>query len=293
MSGETKSGVGGPGVASAPGGVHCRRWPMAICSWSLRLDVDGVSKAMERLGIAHVNLALKPALREGGEEYIDAVRCQRWTISATTIGFPQEDYTSLESIRATGGIVPDAHWPRNRELFERAVAITSELGVPYLTMHAGFIEVGDAAQSKRIRHRVALLADIAAGRGITLLMETGQETAAHLRGFLRELGHPMLGVNFDPANMILYDKGDPAEAVRTLGGWIKHVHVKDAIRTETPGAWGTEVPWGEGQVGCGRFLRALNEIGFDGALAIEREAGDDRFGDIALAVERLRREAGK
>jgi len=292
MSGEGRSGVGGPGVASARGGTHCPRWPIAICSWSLRLDVEGVSKAMDRLGVAHVNLALRPALREGGEGYLDAVRHQRWKISAATIGFPQEDYTSLESIRATGGIVPDAHWPTNRTLFERAVAITSELGVPYLTMHAGFIEDGDAAQSKRIRDRLALLADISGNRGITLLMETGQERAAHLREFLQGLGHPMLGVNFDPANMILYDKGDPAEAVHTLGGWIKHVHIKDAIRTKTPGAWGTEVPWGEGQVGCGRFLRALNEIGFDGALAIEREAGDDRLGDIARAVERLRAEMG-
>jgi len=58
-----------------------------------------------------------------------------------------------------------------------------------------------------------------------------------------------VAVNFDPANMILYDKGDPIEAVRTLGPWIKHLHVKDATRTEQPGTWGAEVPWGTGQVG--------------------------------------------
>jgi sugar phosphate isomerase/epimerase len=96
-----------------------------------------------------------------------------------------------------------------------------------------------------------------------------------------------MGVNFDPANMILYDKGDPIEAVRVLAPWIKHVHIKDAIRTKTPGQWGAEVPWGDGQVNSGAFLKVLRKVGFAGVLAIEREAGDDRVGDIKLAVERL------
>ena len=87
--------------------------------------------------------------------------------------------------------------------------------------------------------------------------------------------------------MILYDKGDPIEAVRVLAPWIKHIHIKDAIRTTQPGTWGAEVPWGDGQVGTEAFLDVLEEIGFEGALAIEREAGDDRFGDIKLAAERL------
>ena len=87
--------------------------------------------------------------------------------------------------------------------------------------------------------------------------------------------------------MILYGKGDPIAAVRTLGPWIKHVHIKDAVRTKQPGTWGTEVPWGEGEVGTEAFLKALKETGFAGVLAIEREAGDNRLGDIRLAAERL------
>jgi L-ribulose-5-phosphate 3-epimerase len=131
------------------------------------------------------------------------------------------------------------------------------------------------------------LADEAARRRIVLLMETGQETAVSLRELLEELDHAALGVNFDPANMILYDKGNPVEAVRTLGKWIKHVHVKDARRTRQPGTWGTEVPWGDGEVGGAALLRALAEAGFTGTLAIEREAGDNRLGDIQLAAARL------
>ena len=267
--------------------MKCGDWPVAVCSWSLRTDVAGVARAMRQLGIDQVNLALKPAVREGGEAYLDAVRRENWTISATTIGFAHEDYSTLESIRATGGILPDHEWPENRRTVVRAAAITAELGVRYLTMHAGFIDSDDPAHARRLRDRLLLLADEAGQRGLALLLETGQETADSLRELLEELHHPALGVNFDPANMILYGKGDPVRAVSVLGPWIKHVHVKDAVRTRQPGTWGTEVPWGEGEVGSEAFLRALQEVGFAGALAIEREAGDNRLGDIQRAAERL------
>ena len=267
--------------------MKCNGWPVGVCSWSLRTDVAGVAAAMRKLGIDTVNLALKPALRQGGEAYLEAVQRQAWTISATTLGFPQEDYTSLETIRATGGILPDECWPANRESFVRAARITADLGVGYLTMHAGFLESDDPACVQRLRDRLVCLADAAGEHGLTLLMETGQETAECLRSLLEELSHPALGVNFDPANMILYDKGNPVEAVRVLGAWIKHVHVKDAVRTRRPGTWGAEVPWGDGQVGPEAFLGVLKEVGYAGVLSIEREAGDDRLGDIRLAAERL------
>jgi sugar phosphate isomerase/epimerase len=128
---------------------------------------------------------------------------------------------------------------------------------------------------------------MAGENNITLLLETGQETAEELRQFMERLNHPSVGVNFDPANMILYNKGEPTDSVRVLAPYVKHLHIKDAIRTDTPGTWGTEVPWGKGQVGDEKFLTILQEIGFNGAMAVEREAGNDRLGDIKLAVEKL------
>ena len=81
---------------------------------------------------------------------------------------------------------------------------------------------------------------------------------------------------------------DPVRAVGVLAPWIRHLHIKDAIHPAKPGEWGQEVPWGEGQVDAPAFLKALDEIGFNGYAAVEREAGDDRAGDIARAIERLR-----
>jgi L-ribulose-5-phosphate 3-epimerase len=267
--------------------MKCKDWPIGVCSWSLQTDIAGVAEAMGKLGIEHVHLGVRPALGDSGKEFLDVVQKQNWTISGTMIDFPQEDYTTLESIKVTGGIGPDEYWEQSRELFAGAAEVTAKLGVKYLSMHAGFLDESDAAYAKKFYDRIRTLADVASQNERMLLLETGQETAEELRHFLEELNHPAIGVNFDPANMILYDKGNPIEAVRVLAPWIKHIHIKDAIRTKQPGTWGAEVPWGDGQVGPEAFLNTLEEIGFKGVLAIEREAGDDRFGDIKLAVERL------
>ena len=267
--------------------MKCKNWPIGVCSWSLQTDVDGVADAMNKIGLDHVHLGIRAAIGAEGADVLKAIQKQDWTISATMIDFPQEDYTTLDTIKVTGGVAPDDCWEQNRELFIGAADITVTLGVKYLSMHAGFVDESDAAYAKKFYDRIKTLADTAAEKDLILLLETGQETAEELRHFLNELNHPAIGVNFDPANMILYDKSNPIEAVKALAPWIKHIHVKDATRTKQPGTWGAEVPWGDGEVQPEAFLNALSEIGFNGALAIEREAGDNRFGDVKLAAERL------
>ncbi|MBN1673788.1 MAG: sugar phosphate isomerase/epimerase [Kiritimatiellae bacterium] len=266
----------------------CGDWPVGVCSWSLKAGIEDVARMTKEIQLDHVHLAVGPALGQSGKAYLDAVRAQDWTITSTMIGFPQENYSSLETIKLTGGIVPDANWADNRKRFVGAVAATAELGVAQLSMHAGFLDHADPGYARTFGERIRVLADAAAEKQIVLLLETGQESAEDLRRFMEEMDHPALGVNFDPANMILYDKGDPLDAVRTLAPWIRHCHIKDATRTATPGAWGAEVPWGDGEVGADTFLRTLRDAGFAGALAIEREAGNNRLGDIKLAVDRLR-----
>lgn len=267
--------------------MKCKDWPIAVCSWSLQTDVAGVAGAMKDLGLEHVHLGVGPAVGEEGRECLEAIKAQDWIITSTMIGFAQEDYSTLDTIKVTGGIVPDESWEANLDLFLGAAKVTAELGVKYLSMHAGFIDESDKAHAAKITKRLRTLADAAEDNGVILLFETGQESAAELAQFMETLDHNSAGVNFDPANMILYNKGNPIQAVRTLAPWIRHLHVKDATRTKEPGTWGAEVPWGDGEVGIAEFVKVLGEIGFEGAMAIEREAGDNRFGDIKLAIERL------
>ena len=256
--------------------------PIGICSWSLRNELAEVSTVLEETGLSHIHLGI-----DALDEFREPIVINNWTVSCTMIGFPQEDYSTLDSIRETGGIVPDNCWEANRDLILAAIEQTAKLGVGLLSFHAGFIDHNEVESYRKFCSRMRELGEAAQAENVMLLLETGQESAEDLRRCLEDLNHPALGVNFDPANMILYGKGDPIAAVRTLAPWIKHVHIKDAVKSAVPGEWGTEVPWGDGEVGSNKFVETLDEIEYTGALAIEREAGDTRKNDIKLAVNRL------
>jgi len=120
--------------------MKCKNWPVGVCSWSLQTDVDGVAEAMKKIGLDHVHLGVRAAVGAEGAGVLAAIQKQDWTISATMIDFPQEDYSTLESIKVTGGVAPDESWEQNRDLFFGAAEVTAELGVKYLSMHAGFVD---------------------------------------------------------------------------------------------------------------------------------------------------------
>lgn len=265
----------------------CGKWPISVCSWSFRKNIDEVGSVMTDLGLEHINLAIAPALGPDGKAYLDAVKRQNWTISAGMMNYDYEDYSTLDTIKVTGGIAPDEHWPESGDAFAKAAKITAELGSKYIMMHVGFLDHSDEVYAKKFYDRVRYLGDRAGEAGVILLMETGQETAEDLQQFVETLNHPAVLLNFDPANLILYNKDEPIPALRRLAPWIRHIHIKDAIRTEVPGTWGSEVVWGEGQVNASAFLDTLAEVGYEGAVAVEREAGDQRVQDITTAVRRL------
>ena len=124
-----------------------------------------------------------------------------------------EDYTTPETIKRTGGVVPDGTWELNWRNIQEVARIAAELGIKTVTFHAGFLphEESDPAFAKLL-DRIARIAAVFGAKGISLGFETGQETAETLRSFLEKLGCANVGVNFDPANMILYEKGDPIAA---------------------------------------------------------------------------------
>jgi sugar phosphate isomerase/epimerase len=259
-----------------------------VCTWSLNLpNIEATAEAINGLGIEHIHLALPPALEKNGDAYLRVVKEQGWTVTCTMMAFAEEDYSSFEAIRETGGIYPDATWSKNKELVTRAIGINADMGVDYLSFHFGFIGEPGSTTWNKILERTRILAEEAARAKIMLLMETGQETAEELKRFIEQLDHPAVGVNFDPANMILYDNDEPIGAVEILAPWIKHVHIKDGKRPRPDKEWEGEVPWGMGDVDTVAFLRALERIGYTGALAIERESGNQRVADIRSAIEKL------
>lgn len=271
------------------------RSPLALCSWSLQpaSPRELIEKTLA-CGIGAIQLALDPIGSPGWEEslVVEKLREVGIRICSGMIGFPGEDYTTLETIRDTGGVRLDRDWPANLEAATAKAALAQRLGLSLVTFHAGFIphDRHDPVRSTMLG-RLRQIADAFSARGVRVAFETGQETAETLLDALTELDRPTIGVNFDPANMILYGMGDPIAALRQLAaaGRVLQVHIKDALPTAKPGTWGEEVPVGTGAVDWPAFFGTLDSATLACNLVIEREAGSNRVADIKAAAEVVRK----
>ncbi len=260
---------------------------LGVCSWSLQpADLPDLLHKLEATGVKRVQLALDP-LREKPAAWKDTAAAfgqHGYTIISGMFGCVGEDYSTLETIRETGGIAPDRTWEQNWRNIQQTATLATELKLKLVTFHAGFLPHDRLdPQYGKLKARLLQIAELFSGRGLQLGLETGQETAHDLAALLKDVNQPNLGVNFDPANMILYEKGNPIEALRTLAPFLQQVHIKDANRTKLPGTWGEEVPAGTGQVDWKAFFATLTELSFAGNLVIEREAGSQRVADIQTA----------
>ncbi len=260
---------------------------IGVCSWSLQ--ASGPAQLRDRLNAAAlscVQIALDP-LRQA-PDWVEQIRRDRdaghLRLLSGMMAFEGEDYTTLETIRRTGGVRLSEHWNRNLEAAEANARLAADLGLPLVTFHAGFLphDSGDN-ERKTMVQRLRALADVFGAHGVRLGLETGQESAETLLGVLKELNRPNIGVNFDPANMILYGMGNPVAAVRALLPHLVQVHIKDAVGSSAADAWGAEVPAGEGEVDWEQFLKVVQDAPRKLDLVIEREAGHSRVADVVKA----------
>jgi sugar phosphate isomerase/epimerase len=270
--------------------------PLAIgvCSWSLQVkSVPELKRLLDRLGIDVVQIACGDphhAAWDEGDGLPQAALKAGFRMTGAMLGFPGEDYTTPDTIKKSGGFGDPATRPERLQRFKWALDRTRSLGLADLMLHAGFLPESGDPERKSFLDTLAKVSQLAKDKGVTIAFETGQETADLLRRTLDELKCPNLKVNFDPANMLLYEKGDPIRAVEILGPDIRSVHVKDAIMTKVPGTWGDEVPLGDGQVNIKKFIQTLKKVGYRGSLCIEREVGDQeqRVKDIAHGIRYLK-----
>jgi sugar phosphate isomerase/epimerase len=223
------------------------------------------------------------------QEALTTADFQVFTVFAAYTG---EDYADIPTVQKTVGFIP----PSTRKAREhRTIAVSdfaAAIGAPGIATHIGFVpESPHDPDYISVRDMVRRICDHAASHNQTFALETGQEPAPVLLAFLNDADRPNLGINFDPANMILYGTGDPIEALGILASRIITVHCKDGDWPEPgmSGALGKERPLGAGAVGIERFLKKLKEIGYTGPLSIEREASDpiQRMKDIESAIALL------
>jgi len=266
---------------------------VGVCSWSLKpQDPADLVRKVQELGLTQVQIALGP-LRDGrwkASELRGATDKAKLSFVSGMMAMQGEDYATLESIKATGGVRVDKHWKQNLENARADAALARELGLPLVTFHAGFLpESRSDPERVKMVERLRLVADVFGEAGLKLGFETGQESAETLLEVLERIDKRNVGVNFDPANMILYGKGEPVAALRRLARHVLQVHVKDARASAKKGRWGSEVPVGTGDVDWKAFLALVRKLPQTVDLVIEREAGDERLQDIRKARELVER----
>ncbi len=262
---------------------------IGVCSWSVKpQNPRHLADLVRSAGLSAVQLALSPVIRdpETWAGVFDDLRAAGIAIASGMMDMAGEDYSSIDAIARTGGVRPDATWPDNESHAKAVADLAASQGIELVTFHAGFLpESPDHPERTKLLDRVGRLVDHFADRGVRVGLETGQESAAALRQVLDELDRPTLAVNFDPANMILYNSGDPIESLTELLDRVCQLHIKDARQSDRPGEWGDEVVVGLGSVDWSRLCDLLCTMPKPIDLIIEREAGEDRLADVMVARE--------
>ena len=198
------------------------------------------------------------------------------------------------------------HADKNAEKIEkskRIMDLSLELGCNIITTHIGIVPSEENERMEIMRAACSELAEYGDSVGAHFAIETGPEEAHTLKAFIESLSGKAVGVNFDPANLVMVHGVNAAESFKILAPYVVHTHAKDGnilVKTNPECIYGNlkhegiedikffeEVPLGEGGVNFDEYLAAVKACGWEGFLTIERECGDNPVADITKAVKFL------
>ena len=210
-------------------------------------------------------------------------------ITSLWAGWPGPSEWNFTEGPITLGLVPVTYRQMRIETLIKASGFAHQMGLPAIITHLGFIpeNPSDPAFGEMVV-AVRQIARHLKSLGMEFWFETGQETPVTMLRLIQAVGTENLGVNLDPANLILYGKGNPVDVLDVFGKYVKNIHAKDGIYPTDPMRLGQEVRVGEGRVRFPDLVRRLKEVGFTGEFIIEREiSGEQQAKDIAVTVSYL------
>jgi len=230
-------------------------------------------QAVRSLGLDTVQVSRLPDrfyTPEGAAEFAGMLRSTGIRADSVVAVFAGESYADRDTVVRTVGFRP-LHLIKERlEYSRKCVDFADAIGARIVTFHMGFLPGNPEDEAyKAMLAAVTDIAGYAAKKNVTISLETGQETGQQLAAFLDKITVARVGVNFDPANLVIYGVDAPSQALKHVVSRVTSVHVKDAVLPETPGAMGREVRPGEGRAELAECLRMLRASGFTGALIIE------------------------
>jgi sugar phosphate isomerase/epimerase len=208
----------------------------------------------------------------------------KYEVTATTVevvGPPPLEWNFLRG-PSTIGLVPPAMRAARIDALRQVSDFAKLLGVLQVQTHCGFIpeDPGDALYPGTVE-AIRTVAQHCHDNGQYFLMETGQETPTAMSRMIRDVNLPNLAVGLDTANLILYGKANPVDAVDILGPHIRSIHAKDGRWPTDPSKLGEEVLIGKGLVDFHTVFSKLHRISYTGAVTIEREtSGPQQIEDV-------------
>ena len=233
----------------------------------------------------------KPGLAERLRKALD-----KHAIEATSlvVGGPGKEIWDFYQGPLTIGLVPRETRAARIAHIKKASDFAKQCGIPAVQTHCGFIP--ENPNDDLYRETVMAMREVAAyckGNGQNFRYETGQETPITLVRAIQDVGLDNQGVNFDLANLILYGKANPVDAIELLGPFVQGIHAKDGLWPTNPSELGEEVPIGKGKVNFPRIISRLKELNYGGAVTIEREiSGARQLEDVRAAKAYLEKLIG-
>ena len=228
---------------------------------------------------------------ENAKAFLEKLNNYGITTTVVFLGFEGESYATIAKAAETVGFVPAATREARLQEAREIADFAKLLGVEAIGSHIGFVPHDvNSDDYKGMVAAIQSFCDYLKANGQRQHLETGQEKAENLLEFLKTVDRDNIFINFDPANLILYGMGSPIESLKKVAQYVRSCHCKDALATTgKPGVdWGTEVPFGQGQVDAKLFIQTLKDIGYTGPLTIEREIPEEperQKAEIGQALE--------
>lgn len=270
-------------------------WPLGVFA-SIDAGLGVKLEVAHELNVPTIQLhapAASTRTPENAQSFLAKLADLNIRLTCVFCGFDGESYADIPTVKETVGLVPQATRAARTQETKEISDFAKLLGVDCIGLHIGFVphDQNDPDYAEVVKVTQAIC-DHALQNGQRVHLETGQEPADVLVRFIEDTQRDNLGINFDPANMILYGSGEPLPALREVGKYVRSIHCKDATWSDQPGVtWGAEVPLGAGDVGMTDYLKVLKEISYTGPLTIEREIPEEperQKAEIGGALDLLR-----
>ena len=259
-------------------------------------DVDGKFAELRSMGMESCQLVCwdqKLMNENTADKVIAAVNRHKVDITAFWCGWEGPRVWDFYDGQLTLGLVPEAFRFERMKMLEKGIDFAAMIHVRDVATHVGYMpENPYDPHYQGVLTCLKTLVNQCKKNQQNFLFETGQETPVTLKRAIqdieKETGKGNVGINLDPANLIMYGKANPVDALEVFGEYVMGIHGKDGKYPTDGHMLGEEVPLGEGKVNYPAFVAKLKEIGYAGDITIEREiSGEEQKRDILMAKSLL------